>query len=78
MQADTTALLSRASDLSGLAALASVTYVRTLLDQTLPREQQDAAIRAIGECRVVDIEAGHLAMYSRPEELAALVVAAGR
>lgn len=78
MQADTTALLSRASDLTGLQGLGRVTYVRTTLDQTLPPEQQDAAISAVGECDVVEVEAGHLAMYSRPEELAALIVAAGR
>jgi pimeloyl-ACP methyl ester carboxylesterase len=75
MQADTTALLSEASDLSGLRALGRVTYIRTTLDKTLPLEQQAGAIAAIGDCRVVDLEAGHLAMYSRPEDLAALIMA---
>ncbi|WKN48473.1 alpha/beta fold hydrolase [Nocardioides sp. Arc9.136] len=78
MQADTTALLSEPSDLTGLQRLGAVTYVRTTLDRTLPVEHQDRAIAAIGDCRVVDLEAGHLAMYSRPEDLAALVVTAGR
>jgi len=76
MQADTTALLSEASDLSGLRQLGGVTYIRTTLDQTLPPEQQDRAIAAIGACDVVDLAAGHLAMYSRPADLAALIVAA--
>lgn len=78
MQADTTALLSEVSDLSGLKGLGHVTYIRTTLDQTLPLEQQAGAIAAIGECDVVDLEAGHLAMYSRPEDLAALIIDAGR
>lgn len=77
MQADTTALLSEVSDLSGLHSLKRVAYIRTTLDQTLPLEQQAGAIAAVGDCRVVDLEAGHLAMYSRPEELAALIVANG-
>ena len=77
MQSDTTALLSEVADLSGLKALGRVTYIRTTRDQTLPVDQQDAAIAAVGDCTVVDIEAGHLAMYSRPEELAALIVANG-
>ena len=75
MQADTTALLSEVADLSGLRGLGRVTYIRTTLDQTLPLGQQDASIAAVGECRIVDIEAGHLAMYSRPQELAHLIVA---
>ncbi|QYJ03564.1 alpha/beta fold hydrolase [Nocardioides panacisoli] len=77
MQADTTALLSEASDLSGLKAMDAVTYIRTTLDQTLPPEQQAAAIDAIGGCTVVDLDAGHLAMYSRPRDLADLIVASG-
>jgi len=77
MTADTTALLSEVADLGGLRALGRVTYVRTTLDQTLPPAQQDAAIAAIGECAVVDLEAGHLAMYSRPAELAGVIVAHG-
>ena len=77
MQSDTTALLSQVADLNGLQALGRVTYIRTTRDQTLPVDQQDAAIAAVGDCTVVDIEAGHLAMYSRPEELAALIVANG-
>jgi pimeloyl-ACP methyl ester carboxylesterase len=77
MQGDTTALLAEVADLTGLKGLARVAYVRTTLDQTLPVEQQDAAIAAVGDCTVVDIEAGHLAMYSRPEELASLIVAHG-
>lgn len=78
MQADTTALLSEVSDLSGLKGLDKVTYIRTTLDETLPPEQQAGAIAAVGDCEVVDLEAGHLAMYSRPEELAALIVNAAR
>lgn len=77
MQADTTALLSEVADLSGLRGLGRITYIRTTLDQTLPLEQQDAAIAAVGQCRVVDIDTGHLAMYSRPEALAAVIVANG-
>ena len=73
---DTTAFLSAPVDLSGVQQLSRVTYVRCLQDQTLPLQQQDAAIAAIGVAEVVELDAGHMCMLSRPRELAAIIVAA--
>jgi hypothetical protein len=54
-----------------------VVHVRSLKDQTSPLEQQDAAIAPIGVARVVELDAGHMCMLSRPRELADIIVAAG-
>jgi pimeloyl-ACP methyl ester carboxylesterase len=75
---DTTAFLSAPVDLSGVKQLSRVIYVRCLRDQTLPLQQQDAAIAAIGVAEVVELDAGHMSMLSRPQELAAIIVDAGR
>ncbi len=75
---DTTAFLSAPIDLSGVKRLERVVYVRCLRDQTLPLEQQDAAIAAIGAVQVVELDAGHMSMLSRPRELATIIVDAGR
>ena len=75
---DTTAFLSAPIDLSGVKRLERVVYVRCLRDQTLPLEQQDSAIAAIGAVQVVELDAGHMSMLSRPRELAAIIVDAGR
>jgi pimeloyl-ACP methyl ester carboxylesterase len=72
---ETTSVLGTPVDLHGFADV-PVTYVRLLLDQTLPLEQQDRAIAAVGAVRppeVVELEAGHMAMVSRPRELAAII-----
>jgi pimeloyl-ACP methyl ester carboxylesterase len=74
---DTSAFLSAPIDLSGVKQLHRVVYVRCLKDQTLPLEQQDAAIAAIGVARVVDLDAGHMCMLGRPRELADIIIAAG-
>ena len=74
---NTSAFLSTPIDLSGVKQLRRVVYVRCLKDQTLPLEQQDAAIAALGVVRVVELDAGHMCMLSRPRELADIVVAAG-
>jgi pimeloyl-ACP methyl ester carboxylesterase len=75
---DTTAFLSAPVDLSGVKQLDRVVYVRCLRDQTLPLPQQDAAIEALGVARVVELDAGHMSMLSRPQELAEIIVDAGR
>ncbi|MET0324539.1 MAG: alpha/beta hydrolase [Ilumatobacteraceae bacterium] len=75
---DTTAFLSAPIDLSGVKRLERAVYVRCLRDQTLPLAQQDAAIAAIGDVQVVELDAGHMCMLSRPRELAAIIVDAGR
>jgi pimeloyl-ACP methyl ester carboxylesterase len=58
-----------------LAVVASVpcTYVRLTRDVTLPPTAQEAAITALGEPTVIDLEAGHMGMISRPADLARII-----
>jgi pimeloyl-ACP methyl ester carboxylesterase len=52
----------------------SSTYVRTLRDQLFRLPYQDRFIANVGgPCRVVDLDAGHVCMVSRPEALAAVL-----
>ncbi len=50
-------------------------YVRTLRDHALPPKEQDHMIARLRGARVIDIDAGHLAMLSQPEALARAVLA---
>lgn len=75
---ETSSFLSAPIDLSGLRKVPRVVYVRCLRDQTLPLERQDAAIAAVGVAEVIELDAGHLSMLSRPRELAQIIVEAGR
>ena len=68
---ETTSILGATVDLTALRSGIPVTYIRTTLDQTLPPEQQDAAIAAVGAPEVIDIESGHMVMISQPTLLAA-------
>ena len=58
-------------EIEGLRSGIPVTYIRTGRDQTLPPEQQDAAIAAVGTPEVIDIDSGHMVMISQPELLGA-------
>ena len=54
------------------------TWIRLLRDQALPPSVQDDFVRNLeavpgGPVEVVDLDAGHDAMISRPQELAALI-----
>jgi pimeloyl-ACP methyl ester carboxylesterase len=78
MQSDTTSLLAEPYDLTGMRSFENITYVRTLRDLTVPQAQQEASMAVLGGCKVIDIDAGHMVMLSRPEELAKIIVEAGR
>ena len=69
---DATSILTEKVDLTGLRGV-PVTYVRLLQDMTLPLEQQDAAIAAIGTPEVIELDSGHMAMVGHPTELAAVL-----
>jgi pimeloyl-ACP methyl ester carboxylesterase len=60
-------------DLTGLVASIPRTYVRLLQDAALSLDTQDGAIANMGGAEVVDLDAGHMAMISRPAELAAVL-----
>ncbi len=54
------------------------TYVRPMHDHALGRSTQNRMIRLLGDVDVVDIDAGHNVMISRPSEIAALVNSVAR
>jgi hypothetical protein len=60
-------------DLSGLLAGTPRTYVRLARDVSVPLEQQNTMIDNLGGADAVDIDAAHMAMISRPAELAAII-----
>jgi pimeloyl-ACP methyl ester carboxylesterase len=58
-------------DLAGVAATTvPVTYVRLLRDASLVPEAQVRMAANVGDVEIVDLDAGHMAMISRPEALA--------
>jgi pimeloyl-ACP methyl ester carboxylesterase len=63
---------------AGLPAELPKTYVRLLRDQSLPPDLQDELIANLraspgGTVEIVELDAGHLAMVSRPERLAGVL-----
>ena len=60
-------------DLSGLRAGTPRTYVRLARDVSVTLEQQNMMIENLGGADVLDIDCAHMAMISRPRELAAIV-----
>ncbi len=65
--------LSEPCDLSGLTASIPRTWIRLLDDVVVPVAKQDAFIANIGGADVVDLDAAHMAMISRPVQLAGLI-----
>lgn len=53
----------------------TVTYVKCLQDQSLPAEWQNRFAERLHADRVVDIDAGHQVMCTRPAELAEVLLA---
>lgn len=70
-------LLSEPVDLAAVSSVPCV-YVRLTRDITLKPSAQEAAIAALGSPRVVDLEAGHMGMISRPVALAHIIEAVRR
>lgn len=66
-------LISEPVDLSPLKAPVPRIWVRTLGDRILDPAKQLAFARNVGDCPVVDVDAGHMCMVSKPEELAAIL-----
>jgi hypothetical protein len=48
-------------------------WVRLTRDQIITPAKQDGFVDNIGGAEVVELDAGHMAMISRPEELAAIL-----
>ena len=49
------------------------TWIRTLQDVILPPDRQLRFVANVGDCEVVDLDAGHMCMISRPEATAGLL-----
>ena len=66
-------LTTEAVDLAPLRTSTPRTWVRTLNDLIVSAEQQLRYVENVGNCPVVDLDAGHMCMVSRPDELASIV-----
>jgi pimeloyl-ACP methyl ester carboxylesterase len=66
-------------DLSALRSPLPRTWVRTSADMVLTREQQAEFAANVGNCPIVDLDAGHMVMISQPKTLAGVLnaIAAG-
>ena len=61
-------------DLAPLRSDVPRTWVRTLGDLIVPADRQLAYAANVGDCPVVDVDAGHMVMVSRPTELASILI----
>jgi len=67
-------LLMQRVDLGPLRSTMPRTWVRPLRDAIVaPERQLDFAATVGGECEMIDLDAGHMCMISKPRELAAIV-----
>ena len=60
-------------DLAPLRTGMPRTWIRTLQDLIVPADKQLRFAGNVGDCAVLDIDAGHMCMVSQPEELASLL-----
>lgn len=60
-------------DLSPLQAPVARTWVRTLHDLIVAPAKQSRFAANVGDCPVIDMDAGHMCMVSRPEALAGIL-----
>ena len=61
-------------DLAPLRSDVPRTWVRTLGDRIVPADRQLAYAGNVVDCPVVDVDAGHMVMVSRPTELASILI----
>lgn len=59
--------------LAPLRVVPNRTWVRTLRDAILPPDAQLGFAANVGECRIIDLDAGHMCMVSQPAALAAII-----
>jgi hypothetical protein len=72
MTSEVMGVLGAPMELAGIGSVPR-TYVRLLQDRSLTLETQDRMIANLEPCDVVDLDAGHMAMITQPEALAALL-----
>ncbi len=78
MVPESPSVLSEPVDLTGLASAVPRTYVRLARDASIDLNAQNRMIGNIERCEVADLDAGHMAMISRPAALAAILGAVDR
>jgi pimeloyl-ACP methyl ester carboxylesterase len=66
-------VLSEPTDLTGMRRPTPRTYVRLTHDAIVSLETQDQMIENLGGAELAELDAGHMAMISRPHDLAALL-----
>jgi pimeloyl-ACP methyl ester carboxylesterase len=66
-------VMSEAADLSGLQSGVPRTYVRLIEDAIVSLQTQNRMIENMGGAEVADLDSGHMAMISRPADLARLL-----
>jgi pimeloyl-ACP methyl ester carboxylesterase len=66
-------LTTQPVDLAPLRAAFPRTWIRTLADGILPADRQLQFAANVGDCPVVDLDAGHMCMVSHPEALARML-----
>jgi pimeloyl-ACP methyl ester carboxylesterase len=64
------AVMSEPADLTGLRHPIPRTYVRLTHDAIVSLETQNQMIENLGGAEIVDLDSGHMAMISRPHDLA--------
>ncbi len=73
MGPESLSVLMEPVDLAGLAQPIPRAYVRLTHDASIPLDAQDRMIANLDPVTVVDLDAGHMAMVTRPTELAAVL-----
>jgi pimeloyl-ACP methyl ester carboxylesterase len=71
--AEAPGLTTEAVDLAPLRTSMPRTWVRTLHDLIVSAEQQLHYAANVGHCEIVDLDAGHMCMVSRPREVAEIL-----
>ena len=71
--AEAPGLTTEPVDLSPLRSGVARSWVRTLQDIIVPAEVQLTYAANVGDCPIIDLDAGHMCMISQPESLAAIV-----
>jgi pimeloyl-ACP methyl ester carboxylesterase len=73
MVPDAPGLLTEPVDLSPLRSAMPRTWVRPLHDASVAPDRQLRFASNVGDCKVIDLDAAHMCMISKPAELAAIV-----
>ena len=73
MVPESSSVIAEVLDGAGLPTALPTTYVRLLQDASLSLTTQDEMLTRLGEPEVIDLDAGHMAMITRPAALAAIL-----